>query len=101
MLLWMPAAQVVLAINQADRALKGRHWDEAGNRPEAALESRLAETAESVQRRLRHSTGQELARPVCYSAARRYNLAALMERLIESIPEQRRRVSERRWFSMP
>lgn len=91
----MPAAQVVLAINQADRALKGRHWDEEGNRPKAELDRRLEEMAASVQRRLRLSTGQEIARPVCYSAARRHNLAALMDRIIDSIPEQRRRVRGR------
>ncbi len=82
--------RVIVAINQADMAMKGRHWNHEQNRPEAALAQFLDEKAESVQRRILESTGLRIRRPVCYSARAGYNVCALMDHIIDHVPTSRR-----------
>lgn len=63
------ADRVIVAINQADMAMKGRGWNEALRRPDRELADFLAEKAVSVQRRIRESTGLHIRQPVFYSAS--------------------------------
>jgi len=58
--------RILVAINQADIAMKGRHWNYAENKPDKELEWFLDEKAESVKKRLYDSTGVRVAKPVCF-----------------------------------
>ncbi len=86
-------ARIVVAINQADMAMKGRHWSAAMNRPEPALAAFLVDQAASVQRRIRESTGINIRLPVHYSARARYNLPGLVDHLAAHVPRSRRVVT--------
>lgn len=82
--------RVVVAINQADMAMKGRHWDDKRNEPDATLRNFLMEKAESVQRRILESTGLRIQRPVFYSAKCGYHLPQFMDHLLAHVPRTRR-----------
>lgn len=85
--------RVVVAINQSDMALKGRHWSQQRNHPELELALFLREKAISVQRRIKESTGLEIQQPVCYSAGRNWNIARLIGHIIQHVPHARRTVA--------
>ena len=57
--------RILIAINQADAAMKGRYWDSANNKPEPPLQKFLDEKAESVKRRIKEATGLEVS-PIYY-----------------------------------
>ena len=59
--------RILVAINQADVAMKGRYWNYDENKPEAKLEAFLEEKAASVQRRIKEGTGVDVT-PIYYSA---------------------------------
>ena len=82
--------RILVAINQADMAMKGRHWDNYFNEPDETLKSFLREQALSIKRRVRESTGVEIITPVCYSAEYNYNVNKLMDLIIDNIPLYRR-----------
>lgn len=82
--------RVVVAINQADMAMKGRCWNQILCRPEIELVEFLAEKATSVQRRIKESTGLHVKQPVCYSASNNWNLDRLVDHIIEHIPSSKR-----------
>lgn len=82
--------RVAVAINQADMAMKGRHWDSRLNRPEPALNAYLAEQAISVQRRITESTGCKIRLPVAYSAKCQFNIDGLVDHIVACIPKTRR-----------
>lgn len=82
--------RVVVAINQADMAMKGRHWQDGA--PEPLLRAFLEEQALSVQARILQSTGLSIMRPVYYSAREGYKVDALFEHLLAHLPCQRRKV---------
>ncbi len=84
------ADRVVVAINQADVAMKGRHWQQDLKQPDPTLVQFLDKRAHSVQQRLRESTGRTIALPICYSAYHGYQLPQLMDSLIAHFPYQRR-----------
>ena len=84
--------RVLVAINQADLAMKGRHWDEYRNCPDNVLNDFLDEKADSVQRRLKEATGMKVLKPVCYSAERGYNVARLLDMIIDHMPRERRKL---------
>lgn len=81
--------RILVAINQADIAMKGTHWDYAYNRPDAVLESFLRDKAESVRRRVYEATGVSIQEPVCFSAESGYNVNAVVDAVIEQIPRKR------------
>lgn len=87
--------RVVVAINLADMAMKGRHWNSHTCRPEPELLAFLEAQAHSVQRRIRESAGLEISKPVFYSARHRYNLAGLVDHLVDHIPTKRRKLLTR------
>ena len=84
--------RVIVAINQADMAMKGRNWNYLNNRPEPELLNFLNDKARSVQDRIKEATGLTISTPVCYSAEKQWNLDKLMDHIIEHIPHERRRV---------
>lgn len=85
--------RVIVAINQADMAMKGRYWNEQDNCPEIELQNFLDDKAKSIKNRLYEATGLSIKMPVCYSAERQWNLDKLMDHIIENMPYSRRKVS--------
>lgn len=84
------AERVLVVVNQADMAMKGRHWNYTTNIPDAVLLSFLEEQACSIQRRIKEATGLCIPKPVYYSAKYGWNLQAVLDFIIDHIPTQRR-----------
>ncbi len=84
--------RILVAINQADLALKGRHWNNEMNCPDRELISFLEEKADSIQNRLKKSSGAKVKRPVYYSAEKGYNVEKLLDMIIDNMPKEGRRV---------
>ncbi|MDB8772100.1 GTPase [Ruminococcus sp. 1001136sp1] len=84
--------RVLVAINQADMAMKGRHWDENLNCPDSVLLDFLEDKANSVRSRLAEATGTRVSRPVYYSAERGYNVEKLLDMVIDNMPRERRKL---------
>ena len=59
--------RILIAINQADMAMKGRNWDKANNRPNPELTAFLESKVKSVKERIFTSTGVS-TEPIYYSA---------------------------------
>jgi predicted GTPase len=87
----IPPERVIVAINQSDMVMKGRHWQSDLNFPDRILQKQLLLNAESVQRRIYESTGSKIATPICYSARHGYNLDKLLEHIIGHLPENQRK----------
>lgn len=90
--------RLLVAINQADMAMKGRYWDYEANRPEPELVEFLEEKVRSVKERIYESTGIQVE-PVYYSAGYKeaggervmpYNLSKLLCYLIKTAPVEKR-----------
>ena len=89
--------RILVAINQCDMAMKGKHWDSVNNRPDSVLTKFLDEKAESVRRRIREGTGVDIM-PVYYSAGYKdgdeqqapYNLSKLLYLIIQHTPKKKR-----------
>ena len=82
--------RILIAINQADIAMKGRHWDHRNNCPDATLQEFLNKKANSIQHRLREATGVAVSKPVYYSAERNFNVERLLDLIIDHMPKERR-----------
>lgn len=82
--------RILVVINQADLAMKGRHWDSVTKQPDAQLLSYLNEQASSVRRRVREATGVDIYQPVYYSAEYGYNIEKLFDFIIDHMPHERR-----------
>lgn len=82
--------RILIAINQADVAMKGRHWNALTNTPDAQLLSFLKKQASSVKNRIYEATGVEVYMPIFYSAQYGYNMQALFDFIIKHIPRWRR-----------
>lgn len=82
--------RILVAINQADFAMKGRFWDYSTNTPQAALESFLKEQAYSIQRRVKEATGVLIKTPVFYSAKYQYHISELFDFIIDNMPTKPR-----------
>ena len=81
---------VWFAVNQADMAMKGRHWNKDSATPDEKLADFLAEKAESVKKRIEESTGKTINMPVCYSAEHGFNIAQLIDFIVENCGSQRK-----------
>lgn len=86
-----PADRILIAINQADMAMKGRHWDYGHNCPDVTLTTFLNEKANSVSSRLEEATGIKVKKPVYFSAEKGYNVDKLMDLIIDGMPKERRK----------
>lgn len=85
--------RVIVAINKADMAMSGRSWNRSTNQPEEKLLHFLKDKAASTQNRLYEATFLQIKKPVYYSADKGYNLNALMDSIIDHIPNGKRRLS--------
>lgn len=86
------ADRVLVAINQADMAMKGRYWNQYENKPMEQLEVFLEEQACSIQRRVKEATGMDIIKPIYYSAEYGFNIDKLLDLIIDNIPLERRRI---------
>lgn len=91
-------SRIMIALNQCDMAMKGRHWDDEKNAPDEVLKATLEEKTASVKRRIKDATGLELE-PMYYCAGYKeegeeqrkpYNLTKLLYHVLEGIPKEKR-----------
>lgn len=85
--------RVIVAINQADMAMKGRYWNYNTNKPEPQLQVFLEDKVLSVKRRINESTSLDINKPVYYSAKFDYNIHILLDHIITHFPKQRRKIN--------
>ena len=89
--------RILIAINQADVAMKGRHWNFEKNKPEPKLVDFLEEKVKSVKNRVKEATGVNIE-PIYYSAGfkdddeaqRPYNLSKLLYFIVKNTPIEKR-----------
>lgn len=89
--------RLLVAINQADQAMKGRHWNYELNKPEQVLIDFLDEKVNSTQRRINDSTGIDV-KIIYFSAGYKcageeqkpYNLSKLLYYVVQHTPDQKR-----------
>ena len=88
--------RILVAINQADVAMKGKYWNEEENGPEDELEEFLDRKVESVKKRIKEATGIEVE-PIYYSAGYKeegylqqkpYNLSKLLYYILQNNQEE-------------
>jgi predicted GTPase len=92
-----PEKRILIAINQADVAMKGKYWNEKENKPEKELEDFLNEKVASVKRRINEATGLNIE-PIYYSAGYKdkyekqnpYNLSKLLYLIVKYTPINKR-----------
>lgn len=82
--------RIYVVINQADVAMKGRHWNYAASLPDSQLVAYLEEQASSIQKRVKEATGISILKPVYYSAEYGYNVKAVFDLIIDHMPSERR-----------
>jgi len=89
--------RILIAINQADVAMKGKYWDVEKNQPQDKLVDFLNEKVLSVKNRVKASTGIDVE-PIYYSAGykdgnaeqRPWNLSKLLLFIVKNTPEEKR-----------
>ncbi|WP_222703202.1 50S ribosome-binding GTPase [Fusobacterium polymorphum] len=90
--------RILIAINQADIAMKGRYWNYEENKPEPELVEFLDEKVKSVHERIKEGTGLDIT-PIYYSAGfkeegssqeKPYNLSKLLYYIIKLTPKNKR-----------
>ena len=84
--------RVLIAINQADIAMKGRGWSHREKKPEQSLIEFLERKSISIQERVFEATGIKIKRPVYYSAENNYNVDKLLDMLIDNMPNEKRKL---------
>ena len=82
--------RILVVINQADVAMKGRHWNTNIQSPDSQLISFLEEQALSIQKRVREATGINILKPVYYSAEYGWNVQAVFDFIIDYMPKEKR-----------
>ena len=89
--------RLLIAINQADVAMKGRGWDYEKNEPRPELVKFLDAKVESTRKRIKEATGVDVE-PIYYSAGYKegneeqkpYNLSKLLSFLLRSTKKEKR-----------
>lgn len=81
---------VWFAVNQADMAMKGHHWNTESGTPDEKLEEFLQEKALSVKERIEESSGKTVNMPVCYSAEHGFNITQLIDFIVDNADSQRK-----------
>ena len=84
------ADRILVVINQADMAMKGRHWNKETNKPDEVLVDFLERQALSIQNRVKEATGVTIRKPVYYSAEYGYNIEKLLDFIIDNMIVERR-----------
>lgn len=82
--------RIFIVINQADAAMKGRHWNFSTSTPDLQLLTFLDEKASSIQNRVKEATGINIMKPVYYSAEYEWNVQKVFDFIIDHMPTQRR-----------
>ena len=90
-------SRLLIAINQADMAMKGRYWDEEKNQPEQPLIDFLDEKVKSTQDRIYEATKVSVE-PIYYAAgykdgdAQQYpwNLSKLLAHILQHTKKEKR-----------
>ena len=85
------AKRVLLALNKADFALSGRHFDYTSKTPDSTLEDRLIKAKGSLKNRIKSSTGLIVPEPVTFSAEYNYKITKVLDLIIDNAPTERRR----------
>lgn len=90
--------RIIIAVNQADMAMKGNHWNYEKNCPDDILADLLNRKCKSIQNRIQESTGYEFK--VMYYCAGytdddgtqrpAYNLTKLLYNVVMSLPAEKR-----------
>lgn len=90
--------RILVALNQCDNAMKGRHWNFDENCPDEVLTKFLDEKVESVRNRILEATGVNIE-PIYYSAGYKeagelqnppYNLTKLLSYIVKYTPKEKR-----------
>ena len=90
--------RILIALNQSDMAMKGRHWDSEQNAPDSVLQDFLTQKANSIKERIFDATGVEVE-PICYCAGymeddgqqrNPYNLSKLLYHILMGVPAEKR-----------
>lgn len=87
-----PKERILVAINQADMAMKGRHWNPYSKQPDDTLRAFLEDKARSLLDRVHEATGIKLIKPVYYSAEHDFHTDKLLDLLIDNMPTEKRRL---------
>lgn len=82
--------RILVAINQADVAMKGRHWNIDSMMPDAELVDFLEKQSCSIQKRVKEATGVKIPKPVYYSAEYGYNMKAVFDFIVDNMPDKKR-----------
>lgn len=90
-------SRLLIAINQADVAMKGRYWDYENHQPEPKLVEFLEEKVASTKARIKEATGVDVE-PIYYSAGYKdgdeeqipWNLAKLLSYILKHTPKEKR-----------
>lgn len=90
--------RIIIAVNQADMAMKGTHWDAENNCPDDTLNCFLTEKCRSIRERIKEATGYNFK--VMYYCAGyteddgnqrpAYNLTKLLYQIVLSLPTEKR-----------
>lgn len=92
--------RILVAINQADMAMKGRNWDHDKNEPNEQLVKFLEEKVCSVRDRIYEATGVKVE-PIYYCAGYKdeggeqeapYNLSKLLYYIVKATPSTKRMI---------
>ena len=90
--------RILICLNQADMAMKGKHWNAELNRPDITLSEYLDEKAKAIGKRIRETTGVSF-KPIYYCAGyteedgdqlRPYNLSKLLYVILAAVPKEKR-----------
>ena len=93
-----PEKRLLVGINQADIAMKGRHWDDVNHKPDAELGVFLAEKERSVRQRIKDGCGLSIE-TLSYAAGYKeegkpqepsYNISKLLYYIVDLIPDNKR-----------
>ena len=85
-----PKDRIIVAINQADMAMKGKYWDKLKNKPEKELINFLEDRAISIKKRVKEATNIDIIKPIYYSAEYGYNVDLLLEKIVDCLPNTKR-----------
>lgn len=83
--------RILVAINQADIAMKGFYWNNITKLPDPQLISFLNEKAISIKERVKEATGVDIITPVYYSAEYGWNVKAVFDFIINNMPTEKRK----------
>ena len=82
--------RIIVVINQADMAMKGRYWNHNFCIPEQPLIDFLEEKSKTTQDRIKEATGLTINRPIYYSAEYLFNIDKVISHIISNLPRERR-----------